>query len=128
VLLTPIVPARAGNGLAMRAWLFRVAAALDFQVQVVVVPVADGMFRGVGRAGDGATTVVASRPGGSWTASDLTQLLAEPRWRRLLTATYPPPLLARGAPPTLAEKVIEAARIPPGVPIHEGHSKPLRIW
>lgn len=47
VLLAPIEPAPGGNGLAMRAELFRRAAPAGLDVRTVVVPVA-GRSRSVG--------------------------------------------------------------------------------
>jgi glycosyltransferase involved in cell wall biosynthesis len=95
ILLTPIQPAPSGNGLAMRAELFRLAAAHDGAVETVVVPVAGG-------ARSGAITV---EPDPALARAGLRSLLAEPAWRERLAAAQTLPRAARVASPGLVEIV-----------------------
>jgi glycosyltransferase involved in cell wall biosynthesis len=93
ILLTPIQPAPSGNGLAMRAELFRLAAAHDLAVETVVVPVAGG-------AGAGAITV---EPDPAIARAGLRSLLTEPAWRERLASAGTLPHAARVASPGLVE-------------------------
>jgi glycosyltransferase involved in cell wall biosynthesis len=99
ILLTPIEPAPSGNGLAMRAELFRLAAAHDLAVETVVVPVAGGAG-----AGAGAITV---EPDPALARAGLRSLLAEPAWREHLASAQALPHAARVASPGLVEIVAE---------------------
>jgi glycosyltransferase involved in cell wall biosynthesis len=98
ILLTPIQPAPSGNGLAMRAELFRLAAAHDLAVETVVVPVAGG------GAGAGAITV---EPDPALARAGLHSLLAEPAWRERLASAQALPHAARVASPGLVEMVAQ---------------------
>ena len=104
ILLAPIQPARTGNGLAMRAELFRRAAARDFHVRTVVVPVAGWTRRG-SEASDGdvvlAPDAVRARKG-------VRALLADPRWRRRLADAGTLPPLACAASPGMVDAVTDA--------------------
>lgn len=117
--LVPIAPSRTGNGLAMRCSLFLAAASHDFDVQVVVVPVAGGVDA-VQTDRPGATTVIASSAGER--RSEVGLLLADPVWRRRIGDTYPLPALARLAPPTLAGDILDRLRPRPATPVHVARS------
>jgi glycosyltransferase involved in cell wall biosynthesis len=98
ILLTPIQPAPSGNGLAMRAELFRLAAAHDLVVETVVVPVAGGGSRA------GAITV---EPDPDLARAGLRSLLGEPAWRERLAAARALPHAARVASPGLVDIVVQ---------------------
>lgn len=98
ILLTPIQPASSGNGLAMRAELFRLAAAHDVAVETVVVPVAGG------GTGAGAITV---EPAPALARAGLRSLLGEPAWRERLASAQALPHAARVASPGLVEIVAQ---------------------
>jgi glycosyltransferase involved in cell wall biosynthesis len=99
ILLAPIGPAPGGNGLAMRCELFRRAAARDFEVQTVVVPVA-------GPAGASGAVEVAND--GERSREGLRSLLAAPQWRERLARAGSLPQAARAASPGLAGTVVQA--------------------
>lgn len=104
LLLTPIAPAPSGNGLAMRAELFRRSAARFLDVRTVVVPVA-------GLMPDGArlsprTAVVSLDP--SSARAGAKALLSDPAWRQRLASAGTLPGLARAASPGLADVVVGA--------------------
>ena len=102
VVLTPIEPAPTGNGLAMRAELFRRSAPVSLDVQSVVVPVAGGGHR---PAGAGAANVA---PDPVRARAGALALAADRAWRERLTrvGSLPPP--ARVASPGLADAVVRA--------------------
>jgi glycosyltransferase involved in cell wall biosynthesis len=116
VYLSPIVPARTGNGLAMRGYLFQQAASRDFDVRVVVVPIAGGP--------SGSPPGVTVLP--PWAPQELRAqlpvLLAQPAWRARFAAASPLPHAARQAPATLAAAVATAAAAAPGTPVHVARS------
>lgn len=114
VHLAPIAPAGTGNGLAMRNRLFRTAASHDFDVTVVVVPVAGE----VDSVDTDACTMVRTETGSR--SRGIGSLLADPRWRARLTDTVPLPAMARRAPPMLAVDV--AATLAGGAPVHVARS------
>jgi glycosyltransferase involved in cell wall biosynthesis/tetratricopeptide (TPR) repeat protein len=97
ILLTPIQPAASGNGLAMRAELFRLAAAHDVAVETVVVPVAGGA------RGDAITV----EPDSAVARAGLRSLLGEPAWRERLASAQALPYAARVASPGLVEVVAQ---------------------
>lgn len=98
ILLTPIQPAPSGNGLAMRAELFALAAAHEVAVETVVVPVAGG---GAG-TGPGTGTVELDP---ALARAGLRSLLVEPAWRERLASAQALPHAARVASPGLVEIV-----------------------
>lgn len=99
ILLAPIAPASSGNGLAMRCELFRRAAALDFELQSVIVPLAPGtgMAGAIEMAPDAAQARAGSR-----------MLLAQPTWRERLAAAGRLPRAARAASPGLVDAIARA--------------------
>ncbi len=99
LLLSPIQPARSGNGLAMRCDLFRRAGALDFEVQTALVPVAGGELE----AGS-----IAIRPDGAAARAGLRALLADAAWRERLASAGRLPRAARAASPGLAAELAQA--------------------
>ena len=104
ILLAPIEPASTGNGLAMRAELFRAAANSDFAVQTIVVPVAGRLPAGAGRA-PGAVIVPAD-PGRA--RAGTSRLVGDPVWRDRLGQAGALPRLARAASPGLVDVVVDA--------------------
>jgi glycosyltransferase involved in cell wall biosynthesis len=110
VLLAPIAPAATGNGLAMRVALFANAAVADFDVHVVVVPVA-GSAPGATRELPANVTVVELAQL-EQIRSGLSEMLGDAAGRSRLALAAPLPRLARVAPPMLATGI--AARLPPG--------------
>lgn len=104
ILLAPIEPAATGNGLAMRAELFRMAAERDFIVQTVVVPVAGHLPRGADRA-PGAVIVPAHRDRARSVAM---ALVGDPVWRDRLARAGSLPSLARAGSLGLADAVVGA--------------------
>jgi glycosyltransferase involved in cell wall biosynthesis len=117
VYVAPIAPAPTGNGLAMRSSLFVSAAQHDFNVQVLVVPVAG---EGGGRGGPPVT--VLPLPGRRQILPAVTQMLSAPRWRQRISAAYPLPGLARLAPAALAADAVSALRPAPGAAVHVARS------
>ena len=101
-MLTPIEPAPIGNGLAMRAELFRRSAPASLDVQIVVVPVAGG---GHGPAGAGAANVA---PDPVRARAGALALAADGAWRERLTRVGSLPPAARVASPGLADAVVQA--------------------
>ena len=99
VLLAPIEPASAGNGLAMRSELFRRAAAVDFEVEVVVVPVAGGAC---------APATIAVPPDAARARAGVRSLLAERVWRERLAGAGRLPRGARAASPGLVDALAQA--------------------
>src|ERR1700685_201920 len=93
VYVAPIAPAPTGNGLAMRSSLFVAAANHDFNVKVLVVPVA-GESGGQG----GPPVTVLPLPDRRQILPAVAELLSCPRWRQLICAAYPLPAAARRAP------------------------------
>jgi polysaccharide biosynthesis protein PslH len=130
IYLSPIVPAPTGNGLAMRGYLFVRAASSDFDVKVLVVPVAglvgEGQpgfrpsFSGRGRAVPAVTVLPPPSPG--QLRSAVPALLADPAWRLRIAAAYPLPWLARRAPATLANAAIGAVGAAGATPVHVARS------
>jgi glycosyltransferase involved in cell wall biosynthesis len=117
LLLAPIAPADAGNGLAMRIGLFAKAASADFRVRVLVVPVAG--VSPVPAAGD---VTVLPLPDRRHVAAAGPALLASAAWRERISRCYPLPGPARFAPPTLAAAAIAAARPRRGTAVHVARS------
>src|SRR5579884_900938 len=81
VMLAPIAPAPAGNGLAMRCELFRRSASRDFEVQIVVVPVAGQLPAGVA-ASQPVKFVI---PDEARAKAGILELLADAGWRDRLS-------------------------------------------
>jgi glycosyltransferase involved in cell wall biosynthesis len=106
IYLSPIAPARTGNGLAMRGYLLVSAASADFDVHVLVVPVAGRSP--ASPAGLPARLTELPLPAPAPAAGALAALLADPAWRARLTAAVPLPAPARAAPPTLAPAALQA--------------------
>jgi len=100
VVLTPIEPAPTGNGLAMRAELFRRAAPLHADVQTLVVPVA---ARIPPRSGNDLVVVL---PDPAAARRGAVALAGDPVWRRRLARVVSLPATARAASPGLADAVV----------------------
>ena len=120
VVLAPIEPTSAGNGLAMRTAQFVDAARETFEVVVAVVPAA-------GRApGPGSSPrvdrvkLVQVAPAGE-RRSGLTELVSDARWRERFRRSLPFPALTGAAPPSMAPTVcraLEQAGVRSGTPVH----------
>jgi glycosyltransferase involved in cell wall biosynthesis len=125
ILLAPIEPAPTGNGLAMRAELFRIALGHDFEVKTVVVPVAGRPPGGVSRSP--GVTVVPPDPGRA--RAGATRLLGDPAWRERLGSAGTLPDLARAASPVLADAVVEALSYerPAAVHVMRSYLAPLGV-
>lgn len=125
VVLTPIEPAPTGNGLAMRAELFRRSAAANLEVQTVVVPVA-GRVQGPRGARVGAAIVAAdpvrARAGAR-------ALAAEPAWRDRLARVGSLPPAGRAASPGLGDAVARAVcgRGPVALHVVRAYMAPLGV-
>jgi polysaccharide biosynthesis protein PslH len=117
VYLTPIAPAATGNGLAMRGLLFLEAASADFQVKVLVVPVA-----GIGQVAARAAISVLAMPDSRQVAASVPELMASPQWRERIIRAYPLPQLAALAPATLAVTAERTLGARPGTPVHVARS------
>jgi len=117
-VLTPIEPAPTGNGLAMRAELFRRSALADFDVQTVVVPVAGHvpgprgsgvpLAGGVRDARGSGVAVVPPDPARA--RAGAIALAAEATWRDRLASVGSLPAAARAASPGLADAVVHTVR------------------
>ena len=101
IVLAPIAPARAGNGLAMRTELFRRSAQPGVEVLTVVVPVAGRLPRGLPRSSD--VTQVALDP--PLARAGVRSLLGDVAWRERLGRAGSLPRLARAGSPGLAGSV-----------------------
>ena len=118
-ILTPIEPAVTGNGLAMRADLMLTAAAADYRVSVLVVPVAGGTPAVPTTASRTGRPARALPPAGrADVAAGLAALLSRPQWRDRLARSAPLPPVATLAPPTLAAAAEALLDVPPGTPVH----------
>jgi polysaccharide biosynthesis protein PslH len=117
VYVAPLAPAPTGNGLAMRSSLFLAAANHDFNVRVLVVPVAaDGGSPG------GPPVTVLPLPDRQQILAAVAEMLSGQRWRQRISAAYPLPGPARLAPAGLAAAAISALRPAPGSPVHVARS------
>jgi glycosyltransferase involved in cell wall biosynthesis len=112
ILLSPIEPARSGNGLAMRTELFRRGAEGAFEVESVVVPVAGSVSFGA-RSGARVVSLDPARA-----RAGIPALIANPRWRERLAGAGGLPDLARRASPGFADAVIEAVAPGPVDALH----------
>jgi hypothetical protein len=104
ILLAPISPAATGNGLAMRSELFRRAAACDFDVETVVVPVA-------GRVPDtdeSASNAIVAPADLARARTEARALVGDRVWRDRFSRAGTFPRLARAASPGLAHSVVSA--------------------
>jgi glycosyltransferase involved in cell wall biosynthesis len=117
VYVAPIAPAPTGNGLAMRSSLFITAAQHDFNVKVLVVPLA-GEAGGCG----GPPVTVLPLPDRRQILPAVAEMLSVPRWRQRISAAYPLPGPARLAPAALAGAAISALRPAPGAAVHVARS------
>ncbi|HLH29496.1 MAG TPA: hypothetical protein VKW77_11290, partial [Acidimicrobiales bacterium] len=97
LFLSPIAPARTGNGLAMRAHLLVTAAALDHDVHLVVVPIAGEPPFGADIPAGVVSAVTSPLPAGG--RGYLEPWLAAPVWRERLRAASPLPPVGTLAPP-----------------------------
>jgi glycosyltransferase involved in cell wall biosynthesis len=114
----------------MRGYLFVSAASYDFDVKVLVVPVAGHVaagrpgfgpaFSGHGRAVPAITVLPSPSP--AQLRSAVPALLADPAWRLRITAAYPLPWLARRAPATLAGAGIATVGATGATPVHVARS------
>jgi glycosyltransferase involved in cell wall biosynthesis len=116
LVLSPVEPRRSGNGLAMRVARFAEAAASRYEVTVAVVPVA-GAVPPTGTQLSFPVSIV-TPPSGPVLRGRLAELLADPDWRRLLSAAEPMPPRARAASAALADDVISASGARGGTPVH----------
>jgi glycosyltransferase involved in cell wall biosynthesis len=123
ILLTPLPAARTGNGLAMRSELFRQAAAADFDVRTVVVPVAGRLPEQIPLPP--RTTVVPLDTARARTG--IAALVADQAWRDRLVRQGRLPALARAASPGLADAVVRAvgAVAPAAVHVMRSYLAPL---
>ena len=122
ILLAPIEPSPIGNGLAMRVEVFRRAAACDYDVQTVVVPVAGQLHAG----GGSSTAVVAPDRAGA--RAGATALVGDPVWRDRLARSGVLPDLARAAPPGLFATATRAlADGPVAVHVMRAYLAPLGV-
>jgi hypothetical protein len=114
LVLAPIMPAKSGNGLAMRVASFVEAAKASYEPVVAVLPVS-----GSSPAGESSfdARLVASSDAGLLRRRTA-ELLADPSWRHLLAAVEPLPRAAQMAPPSLAKAVLEVVPLPEGTPVH----------
>jgi glycosyltransferase involved in cell wall biosynthesis len=110
VLVAPIVPAKGGNGLAMRAGMVLEALADRCEVDLVVVAVSGAVAETDWAAGLARSLTLLSPVGGAAARPYLTRQLADPLLRERLAATAPLPARAAAVPPTLAADAI--ARMP----------------
>jgi glycosyltransferase involved in cell wall biosynthesis len=109
-LVTPVMPAESGNGLAMRAGLTLEGLARSHDVRVLVAPV----FGPPGPPGPlverlAREVTVLPPPGRGRPADDMIARLATPAGRRLAQAVHPRPALSRGLSLEDARSVARAA-------------------
>lgn len=122
VLLAPIEPTTTGNGLAMRAELFRCAAAAEFDVETVVVPVAGRLVEA-----DSSATIVAVDADRA--RSGTLALATDSAWSDRLALASPFPQPARLASPGLVDEVARAVDGRGAVAVHvvRAYMAPLGI-
>jgi glycosyltransferase involved in cell wall biosynthesis len=112
------MPAETGNGLAMRVGAQLEALSADFEVHVVVVPVAGGGLKTTWAEGR-ATSVGVVRPGdAAEVRAGLMRLLADGAWRERLRQAEPLPDRVRYAGPALAAQVVACAGGPRQMGVH----------
>ena len=102
VLVTPLMPAASGNGLAMRAGMLLDALCHAGAVDLVVVPVAGSSGNSDWAAARARHITVVDPVAAEGADEHAVAQLADPELRDLLTRTAPLPWRARLAPPTLA--------------------------
>ena len=130
MLVSPIWPARGGNGLAMRAGMVLEALTEAYEVDLVVAAVS-GPSSGGDWARELARTVVMLEPvlDGAAVRQHLTRALGDPFLRERVSASAPLPPAARLAPPTLATQARaelgDRARRPRAVFVLRGYMAPL---
>ena len=108
LLLTPIMPAETGNGLAMRAGVQLRALSDLCDVHVVVVPVAGGSADTSWPERHGASVSVVL-PDADDVRAGATRLMADPVWRERFQRSAPFPRAVTYAGPALAAAVVAAA-------------------
>lgn len=91
----------------MRAWSFVAAAAMDRQVDVVVVPIAGALPAGEAPLPPGVSLTMAPSLSPEQLRAGFVALLGDPAWRDRWSATAPLPGLARLAPPSVAGAIAE---------------------
>jgi glycosyltransferase involved in cell wall biosynthesis len=107
-LLTPVMPAEGGNGLAMRAGLTLEGLARSHDVRVIVAPVFGAPPPPGALVRRLATEVVVLPPdGGAHPAADLMERLARPASRERAQALHPRPALSAPLTLALARRVAE---------------------
>lgn len=117
VLLSPIVPAQTGNGLAMRAGMQLEALGRAFDIRLVVVPVAGGTTDLTWASTHASSVHVVASDDIARLRRGAMHLMAHPRWRERLGRTEPLPELARRAGPALVDAVVAAVAVE-SVPVH----------
>ncbi len=125
ILLTPIAPAPTGNGLAMRTELFRRAAAREFDVDTVVIPIAGRLPDGAASLAD-ATVVSSDR---ARIRAAAAELLSDAVWRDRLALAETLPARARFASAGLADAVTDAigAGTPVALHVMRSYLAPLGV-
>jgi glycosyltransferase involved in cell wall biosynthesis len=113
LVLSPIAPARRGNGLAMRVANLVDVAKIDREVTVAVVPVS-----GIAPVQDRIVETVEIPLLDGTSAAGIGALLADPEWRARLTSAAPMPWRARAASPDLAGTVVAAVSDGRGAAVH----------
>jgi polysaccharide biosynthesis protein PslH len=108
LLLTPIMPAETGNGLAMRAGMQLRALSARYEVRVVVIPVSGGSSD-TAWAERHASSVRVVRPDPVALRAGAARLMASAVWRERLQRSEPFPAAVKFASPALAAAVAEAA-------------------
>jgi glycosyltransferase involved in cell wall biosynthesis len=115
LVLAPIEPCVSGNGLAMRVASFAESAAVAWDVQIAVVPVAGRLPFCPHPVALPVVRVVPS--GRQVVARRFAAMLADPLWRGLLADAEPMPSAARAASAALAADVRSASGVAPGTPV-----------
>jgi glycosyltransferase involved in cell wall biosynthesis len=109
LLLTPVMPAAGGNGLAMRAGAHLVALAHSYDVAVVVVPVAGGSPDASWAEQHASSVALVVPRGPDEVRAGLMRLVREATWRDRLRSCEPFPATVTQAGLALAAQVVEAA-------------------
>ncbi len=109
LLLTPVMPAAGGNGLAMRAGAQLVALAAYYDVAVVVVPVAGGSPDASWAERYASSVALVLSGGPDEVRAGLMRLVGDAAWRDRLRRCEPLPAAVTHAGPALAARVAEAA-------------------
>lgn len=124
LFLAPMLPARGGNGLAMRLGLFLEALVSLAEVDLIVIPVAGGQVEDTSyvKSFGASLSVIALQEQDRETHFRLLSRLADPALRQQAFAAYGKPSLSMALSPSLRRKISSMVECTPYRLIHVGRS------